>query len=179
MSQHNTQAQDQTDTAAAPSARWYLVQSRPQQAERAEENLQRQGYTVYHPKFTVERIRRGRKVEREESLFPNYLFIRLQRWVDNWYPLRSTRGVARLVSFGKEPLPVQEQLIQAIQARIEQGATQPAFTPGQPVEITEGAFKGLDAIFKAQKDEQRVLLLIELLHRQHTVQLPLTAIRSA
>ena len=32
------------------SARWYLVQSKPRQAQRAEINLMRQGYVVYHPK---------------------------------------------------------------------------------------------------------------------------------
>jgi transcriptional antiterminator RfaH len=163
----------------APAARWYLIQTRPQQAERAEENLQRQGFTVYHPRLTRERILRGKRVAREESLFPNYIFINLRRWVDNWYPLRSTRGVARLVTFGKDPLPVDDGIIDEIRRRIEGNSVQPALTPGQQVQVTQGPFKGLDAIFKAQKDEQRVLLLIELLHRQVTVNVPLTDVRSA
>jgi transcriptional antiterminator RfaH len=162
-----------------PASRWYLIQTRPQQAERAEENLERQGYRVYHPRYTREYIRRGRRVVREESLFPNYLFINLRRWVDNWAPLRSTRGVLRLVSFGKEPLPVDDQLIDAIRRRIEANALEPALKPGQPVEIIDGPFKGLDAIFKAEKDEHRALLLIELLHRQLTVNVSLAALRSA
>lgn len=165
----------ETDVEAAP--RWYLVQSRPRQAERAAANLVRQGYSVFHPQVTVERIHRGRRLVVEESLFPNYLFIRLSRWVDNWYPLRSTRGVARLVSFGREPLPVQDAMIAEIQRRLDARPTQVDLSPGQKVEIIEGPFRGLEAIFKIHQGERRVQLLIELLHRQVTLTIPIADIR--
>jgi transcriptional antiterminator RfaH len=156
---------------------WYLVQAKPRQAERAELNLMRQGYRVYHPRIMVERIRRGRRIVAEESLFPNYLFIRLQRWVDNWYPLRSTRGVARLVAFGHEPLHVDDDLIEEIRRRLLERPSEPALSIGQRVQIVDGPFRGLDAIFKSHQGEQRVQLLIELLHRQVTLTLPLASIR--
>jgi len=162
---------------ASARARWYLVQARPRQTQRAEDNLARQGYTVYHPRILVQRVRRGARIDVQESLFPNYLFIRLARWVDNWYPLRSTRGVARLVSFGRDPLPVDDGLVEQIQRRIEQTATMPAFTPGQRVEIVQGPFKGLDAIFKEQREERRVLLLIEMLQRQVCASVPFDDVR--
>jgi transcriptional antiterminator RfaH len=156
---------------------WYLVQAKPRQAERAELNLMRQGYRVYHPRIMVERIRRGRRLVAEESLFPNYLFIRLQRWVDNWYPLRSTRGVARLVAFGKDPLHVDDDLIEEIRRRLLERPSEPALSIGQRVQIVDGPFRGLDAIFKSHQGEQRVQLLIELLHRQVTLTLPVASIR--
>lgn len=37
-----------------------------------------------------------------ESLFPGYLFIQLDQLNDNWHPIRSTRGVNQLVTFGKQ-----------------------------------------------------------------------------
>jgi transcriptional antiterminator RfaH len=158
-------------------AQWYLVQSKPRQAERAEANLVHQGYSVFHPRLMVERIRRGRRVTVEESLFANYLFIRLRRWVDNWYPLRSTRGVSRLVGFGQGPLPVEDRLIEEIQRRLAVAPTESALSPGQQVRIVEGPFRGLDAIFKAHQGERRAQLLIELLRRQVTVSLPIADIR--
>lgn len=159
--------------------RWYLVQSRPRQAERAEFNLRNQGYVVYHPRLSVERIRRGRRLRCEESLFPNYLFIRLQRWVDNWHPLRSTRGVARLVGFGGEPRPVDDALIEDIRQRLDRQrqCVEPTLEAGQPVSITEGPFRGLDAIFQTYDGEQRAILLIELLHCPSRLNLPLSAFR--
>jgi len=163
--------------ALEPAPLWYLVQTRPRQAERAETNLACQGYRVFHPRVVVERIRRGRRVPCEESLFPNYLFIRLRRWVDNWYPLRSTRGVARLVAFGEDPLPVEDRLIDEIQRRLEGPPITPTFEAGEAIEIVEGPFRGLDAVFKAHKGADRVLLLIDMLHRQVTVTLPAASVR--
>ena len=150
----------------ARSPRWYLLQSRPNQVERAEQNLARQGYTTFLPRFSARRVRRGRQVTVETALFPNYLFIRLDHWSDNWYPLRSTRGVSRLVTFGADPLPVPDRLIDAIRKRLEQSNVAPAFTPGERVELIDGPLRGLNAIFVAQRDDERVVLLIELLHRQ-------------
>ncbi|WP_462321322.1 transcription/translation regulatory transformer protein RfaH [Halochromatium sp.] len=172
-------ADTQSSASHSDCPRWYLVQSRPNQADRAEENLLRQGYSTFLPRFSAQRIRRGRRVEVQTALFPNYLFIRLSRWSDNWYPLRSTRGVSRLVTFGSNPLPVPDNLIEAIRQRIEQGTIKPAFAPGERVELIEGPFQGLDAIFAAQRDEERVILLIELLHRQVQVTVPVSGIRKS
>jgi transcriptional antiterminator RfaH len=157
---------------------WYVVQSKPRQVERAQLNLERQGYEVFLPRITVERVQRKQRHLAEEPLFPNYLFIRLQRWVDNWYPLRSTRGVSRLVAFGNEPVPVDERLIDAIAQRCAECAGPPALEPGQPVEILDGPFAGLGAIFQTRHGEQRVQLLIELLHRTVTVSVPRQQVRA-
>lgn len=171
------QQESEPSASSTPKPRWYLVQSRPNQAERAEANLLRQGYITFLPRFSVHRVRRGRRVEVKAALFPNYLFIRLNRWSDNWYPLRSTRGVSRLVTFGADPLPVPESLIDAIRSRLEQQTVEPKFQPGEQVELVDGPFCGLNAIFAAQHDEERVILLIELLHRQLRITTPIGSIR--
>ena len=156
---------------------WYVVQAKPRQADRAENNLVRQGYSVYHPKVQVEHVRRGRRCLVEESLFPNYLFIRLHRWLDNWYPLRSTRGVSRLLSFGGEPLAVADDLIESIRCRASQVAIAPILNPGDRIQIVDGPFSGVEAIFETQRGEDRVRLLIEILHRQVAVTVPVESIR--
>ncbi|MBK1643826.1 transcription/translation regulatory transformer protein RfaH [Thiocapsa imhoffii] len=167
--------QENPESAARPL--WYLVQSKPRQEDRAEFNLAQQGYCVYRPCLMVEHIRRGRRVQVEESLFPNYLFIQLQRWVDNWYPLRSTRGVSRLVAFGGEALPVEDQLIDEIRCRLAAQPLNTVMQPGQKVEIIQGPFRGLDAIFQTHRGEQRVQLLLEMLHRPVSVTIPIADIR--
>lgn len=176
-----TQAQQtsgSTSCDASPPS-WYLVQSRPNQLERAQENLARQGYTTFLPRYTKKCVRRGRLVKHDAALFPNYLFIRLNRWSDNWYPLRSTRGVSRLVTFGADPLAIPDRLIDAIRERVKQHGVQPAFKPGETVELIDGPFRGLNAIFDAQRDEERVILLIDLLHRQLRVTTPIGNIRKS
>src|SRR5690606_41037685 len=68
---------------------------------RARENLENQGFTCFLPELSVERLRAGRRIQREEPLFPGYLFIRLDR-ASGWHTVRSTRGVQKLVTFGNQ-----------------------------------------------------------------------------
>ncbi len=116
----------------------------------------------------------------EDSLFTNYLFIRLRRWIDDWSPLRSTFGVCRLVSFGNEPLPVPDMPIDGIRQRLATAPVQPVFQPGQVLRVDAGVLSGLDAIFDAYDGEDRARLLIRMLGRPTEVVLPLSCLaRSA
>src|SRR5262245_32722862 len=98
--------------------RWYLIHCKPRQDERALENLERQNFHCYRPVRRVERSRDGRKYAAAEPLFPRYLFIRLDRLNDNWYLIRSTRGVNRIVRFNEYPVPVSDEIIDGIRARL-------------------------------------------------------------
>ena len=161
--------------------RWYLIQCKPRQDSRAEENLTRQAFKCYRPTQQVERIRRGRRTTSLESLFPGYLFIRLDQLNDNWHPIRSTRGVNQLVTFGKQPIAVADVLIEQLQQRLQNQPTVPpldsiALEPGDPIRITSGSYKELEAIFLSHDGAERILILLQLLHREHTLSVPITAI---
>lgn len=161
---------------------WYLLQCKPRQDERAEEHLKNQSFTCYRPLIAVEKRKNGRLVTVKESLFPGYLFVHL-RLEDNWAPLKSTRGVSRIVSFGKGslPYPVADSLIHTLHQRVEQqtSTTVPLFTSGEKVLIQEGCFANLEAIFEQMDGEHRVILLLNLLGRQQSVAVPLSAVRSS
>jgi transcriptional antiterminator RfaH len=159
------------------AAAWYLVQCKPRQDERAEDNLARQGYHCYRPLHRCERIVRGSRQTTVESLFPGYLFIALADDA-NWAPLRSTRGVNRLVAFGNMPLKVDERFIEQLQRRCE-NTVQSALQPGDLVRITAGDFVELDAIFMAMDGEERALLLLNILNRQQRVSVPLASVAKA
>ena len=153
---------------------WYLVHCKPRQDERAEEHLVRQGYVCYRPQHTCERVVRGRRQAVVESLFPGYLFIQLAADA-NWAPLRSTRGVSRVVAFGGMPLRLDNSLIVHLQQRTA-APVKPVLEAGDSVRITEGGFAELDAIFVAMDGEQRVLLLLNMLNRQQQISMPLANI---
>lgn len=153
---------------------WYLVQCKPKQDERAEENLVRQGYECSRPLCSRERLLRGKRQLVQESLFPGYLFIHMPLGA-NWAPLRSSRGVARVVAFGGQPLPVSQQLVEQLQARALTAVVSP-FKPGDKVTVKEEGFSGLDSIFMCMDGEERVILLINLMNRQQQISLPLASI---
>lgn len=151
---------------------WYLLQCKVRQDERAEENLVRQGYECLRPTLSRERVIRGKRQRVVESLFPGYLFIRVAVGA-NWGPLRSTRGVLRVVGFGEGALPIDVEVIAQLKQRVEQVSSPPVLIPGETVHIVSGPFAELDAIFCAMDGDERVVLLLNLLQREQKIRVPL------
>jgi transcriptional antiterminator RfaH len=159
--------------------RWYLVQCRARQEERALEHLERQGFECYRPLYERERLRRGRRCFARAALFPGYLFIRLDRIHDNWLPICSTRGVIQIVRFNDYPLPVADGIVEEIRRRIErQPIREPCLKSGERVVIAEGSFAGVEAIFIASDGDERVMLLINILQSEQTLSFPVESVRS-
>ena len=106
----------------------------------------------------------------DEPLFPRYLFIRLGQGdsARSWAPIRSTKGVSRLVSFGVEPAKVADSLVEALRVRESSVQAEPErlFKPGERVRLTEAPFAGIEGIYQMADGERRVMVLIELLSKQ-------------
>nr|WP_298248975.1 transcription/translation regulatory transformer protein RfaH [uncultured Halomonas sp.] len=165
------------DDAAVP--RWYVIQCKGGESFRATENLVNQDYEVFHPVLEVQKKRRGKLTWVTEPLFPSYLFIRLDRLVSNWRPIRSTRGVLRLVSFGDTPIAVDSALVATLRdkgSERDQDANL-YFQAGETVQITEGPFKELQAVFESHKGEERAIVLLNMLHRQQRLVMPVSRLR--
>ncbi|MBF7144290.1 MULTISPECIES: transcription termination/antitermination NusG family protein [Pseudomonas] len=144
------------DTAVAhcpvthcPAAQWYVIQTKPRQEARAQAHLVRQGFECYLP---VAEYAAGASVAQlvPTPLFPGYLFIRIAREA-SWYPIRSTRGVARVVAFGPQPCAVNDGLIAGLRQR---------------------SGSGLEAIFLCNDGDKRAVILLALLAHQQRVALP-------
>jgi transcriptional antiterminator RfaH len=146
---------------------WYLVHTKPKQEKCALQNLQQQGYQCYLPIFPIEKLRQGVLAVADEPLFPRYLFIRLGQGssAKSWSPIRSTKGVNRLVSFGIELAKIDDDLINLI--KVQEAAIQNKpkrlFTPGERVRLTKGAFAGIEGVYQMSDGERRAMVLIELL----------------
>ena len=146
---------------------WHLVHTKPKQEKCALQNLQQQGYQCYLPIFPIEKLRQGVLSVADEPLFPRYLFIRLGQGssAKSWSPIRSTKGVNRLVSFGVELAKIDDSLINLIKAQEAAAQNEPErlFTPGERVRLTKGAFAGIEGIYQMDDGERRAMVLIELL----------------
>jgi transcriptional antiterminator RfaH len=152
---------------------WYLLTSKPHKDQMAEENLRNQDYEVYRPLAKRLHKYRNKMIVRTESLFPRYMFVHLDSGIeDNWAPIRSTFGVGAFVRFGRESLPprVPDDLILTLKAKEdtlgERAIDLDRFHKGDKVVITDGPFKGLEAIFDKYDGEQRSIILLNLLSNQ-------------
>ncbi|WP_168016553.1 transcription/translation regulatory transformer protein RfaH [Halomonas salinarum] len=162
-------------------ARWYVIQCKGGESFRAAEHLANQAFDVFHPVLEVQKKRRGKLTWVAEPLFPYYLFIRLDRIASNWRPIRSTRGVLKLLTFGEEPVAVADSLIEMLR---QNASTAPDdetanvyFRAGESVEITEGPFQDLKAVFESQRGEERAIVLLNMLHKQQRLEIPVAQLR--
>lgn len=158
-------------TDSASNATWYLIQTKPRQEARAEEHLLRQHFECYRPVQAQAAATKTRRLV-DEALFPGYLFIRMDL-SHSWYPIRSTRGVSRIVSFGSLPCPVPDALIEQIQQRLQAPAPTPAaaFVQGERVLVKTGN-SDLQAIFLSNDGEERAVILLNLMQREQRITLP-------
>lgn len=160
---------------------WYLVHTKPRQERCALENLERQGYMCYLPTLPSEKLRQRTLTISDEPLFPRYLFIRLGTGdsAKSWSPIRSTKGVSRLVSFGNEPAKVDDALITTLQTHEAALQSQPErlFQPGERVRLTSGAFSGVEGIYQMADGERRVMVLIEIMSKSVRVNVTPTDLR--
>lgn len=144
---------------------WYLVFSKPREEEKAWWNLDRQGFRCFLPYARVVRRRQRRYRVRIEPLFPRYLFIRLAAGVEDWSPIRSTYGVSKLVRFGTWPARVPDELVEAIRTRTREGYCDLIPDPlqqGERVRVLDGPFKDYEGIFRTERSEERVMILLDV-----------------
>ena len=160
---------------------WYLVHTKPRQEACALQNLNHQGYDCYLPLLSSEKILRSQIIKASEPLFPRYLFIRLDtgHTAKSWTPIRSTRGVSKLVSFGNQPARVADELVESIRARESSGGINEKrlFKPGEPIRVVGGPFAGVEGIFQSLDGTQRVMILIELMSKPVKMAVSPTSIR--
>jgi transcriptional antiterminator RfaH len=148
---------------------WYLVHTKPRQEKCALENLQWQGYECYFPTMPAEKLRLGKISTAQHPLFPRYLFIRLGQGpsAQSWTPIRSTKGVSRLVTFGNTPAKVDDALIHVLRSQESAAQIEPErlFKSGERVRITAAPFADIEGIYQMTDANQRVMVLIELMSK--------------
>ena len=155
---------------------WYAIHTKPRQESLAAENLRHQAFEIYLPKIKQPRRQRLKWKDTIEPLFPRYLFIRLELGSDNIAPIRSTRGVSRLVSFSGLPATVPDPFIDALRQLTDPDTEllpteETLFEAGKTVTIVDGPLQGLEAIFKAHDGEQRSIILLDILGKTQQIRI--------
>lgn len=156
------------DTAAlAATPTWFAAQLRPNGAQIAKINLERQGFRTFLPR--VERDRRtGTKFQSVlQPLFPGYIFLTFPDAPGAWRSISNTRGVTRLVCVASnQPSALPAGLVEALMAQCDANGlvTPPDLPqPGETVRLTRGPFAEFLGEVLSVDADRRVWMLIELL----------------
>src|SRR6185437_3824772 len=170
-----------TDIAGS---RWYVVQTQVNCEAKAAQNLQRQGYDIYLPRY-LRRRRHARKVDfTAKPLFPRYMFVAIDMTTQRWRAIQSTFGVSRLVCNGDDPALVPDGVVSRLKASEDEKGfvkldAKPAFAPGDRVRVLAGAFMDNAGLFSGMADHDRVAILLDMLGRKVRVLLDADMVAAA
>jgi transcriptional antiterminator RfaH len=166
--------------------RWYVVYTQPRCEERALWHLSKQGFRCFLPKLSKLRSHARRKAMILEPLFPRYLFARFDCSMTRWRAINGSRGVVQLLTQGPEPIPVPQGVIERLVAETDAGGATSlsalgVLWQGRKVRINDGVFAGQTAEIEAlpASGSARVRLLLSLLGRTSSVELPACALEPA
>jgi transcriptional antiterminator NusG len=171
---------------AGPSAiayPWFALQVRGRRELAVAEYLRGQGYEWFLPLYNCKKRWSDRIKEAESPLFPGYLFCRFD---PQWrLPILKIPGVIQIVGSNRQPAPVDEHEITAIQTLIASGSQNqpwPFLEVGDLVRIESGPLSGLEGILVEFRGRHRLVLSVTLLQRSVAVELHseiVTSLRSS
>jgi transcriptional antiterminator RfaH len=174
----NLDESDQSGQASLTSLSWHVVHTKPRQELRAQENLINQGYECFLPMIRVQKARQGRLHTVDEPMFSRYLFARFNPLEQSWGAIRSTLGVARLVSFGQQPAKVPDEIIEFLRQAPEQEVRK-MFAPGDAIDVKWGALEGAFGTYDAHDGELWAFVLIDFLGKPTRFRVALDELRLA
>lgn len=161
------------------SMNWYALRSKPRKEEVVWRQIRIQGFEVFYPRLKVQPVNpRSRKWR---PYFPGYLFVKADINQVGLSAFQWMPHAMGLVCFGDEPAVVPDNLVIAIQKRVEEiaaagGELFDGLHQGDKILINDGPFAGYEAIFDARiPGTERVRVLLQLLNSQRQVPVELNA----
>jgi len=154
--------------------RWYVLNTKSKHEKQAEQNLRRMGVESFLPLLQEQRVIRRKVRTVIAPLFPGYLFVRINL-SEHYRAVTYARGVRKIVEFGATPVEVDIAMIDAIKSRLPGPEVCVLERPkelssGQLVQIRDGPFVGLEAVFMRQMSgHQRAMVFLRTLALQARV----------
>ena len=125
----------------------------------------------------------GQKVEKEQKLFPSYVFVKMIMTDDSWYVVRNTRGVTGFVGPGSKPVPLTPAEIKSLGITLPgteapKPVVQFAGKVGDQVMILSGAWENTVGEITAINDGKQCLTInVEMFGRETPVELSFSEIK--
>ena len=149
---------------------WYALRSKPNREENLWREVCARGYEAFFPQIRVQPV--NPRARRMRPYFPGYLFVRIDLLTVGFSALAWMPYSIGPVCFDLQPSPVPEELIHALQHRVEQinaagGELFDRLKSGDVVQINAGPFAGYETIFDIRlPGTERVRVLLTLISKQ-------------
>jgi len=172
-----------TTQAAGTEAKWYVIHTQTGYENKVKQALEQRVkslsveekiFDVIIPMRQIVVVKKGKKSQAQEKVFPGYVLVRMILDDDSWVVVRTTEGVTGFVGAGLKPTPISEKEVLAIMKFVtqEQPKFKTKFSVGEAVKITEGPFTDFLGTIEAIDEERgKVRVLVSIFDRETPVEL--------
>jgi transcriptional antiterminator RfaH len=155
--------------------KWLVAYTKPRLELVALQNLERQSFEAYLPRYKKFKNTDAGPVPVFEPMFPRYILFRPSKAEQSIEAVRSTKGISHVVRFGFEPGVVSASMVATLkefetsqnQATLQEMSN---FKAGQKVKLKHVALGALEGLVQSVSSK-RVAVLLEILGRPTLVQL--------
>lgn len=158
---------------------WHVIRIQPRAEYLAAEELIRDGYEIYFPRFKSVYARAGHA---DTPLFPGYMFIRCDPKNEGWPSFRMAHRVAGWVNFQGFVPTIPNEIVDALAQRLDEKSGGQGlwrrFKPGDVVQVVAGALEGLgEVIEQAKSPTGKAKVLLEFMGRMVEAKVPWDALQ--
>lgn len=176
-------AVEQDKPAKTAQKRWYIVHTYSGHENKVKVNLEKRieymnmGEKIFRvevPQKTVTQIKGGKKLEREEKIFPGYVLVEMIMDDDSWYVVRHTAGVTKFVGSAKKPVAAKDSEIKKIihRSQTQTQKIQLDVKAGDKVRIISGPFSDfVGDITEVYPDKSKLRANVSIFGRETPVEL--------
>jgi transcriptional antiterminator NusG len=131
-------------------------------------------FSVVVPTEKKIKVKRGKRVEEEEKIYPGYVLVDMIVTDDSWYVVRNTPRVTGFVGSGVHPVPLKQDEIEVLFKRMQ------AETPKHTIDlelddavmIVDGPFKEFEGkVSEVDEERGKVKVLVSMFGRETPVEL--------
>lgn len=165
------------------NARWYVVHTYSGHENKAAAAIKQRidamkivgrVFDILVPTRDTVSVKRGKKEESKEKIFPGYILVRMILDDDSWLVVRTTPGVTSFVGIGNRPTPLSDKEVQAILkfSLLSAPKFKSAFSIGEAVKIIDGPFADfLGSVESIDDTKGKIKALVSIFGRETPVEL--------
>ena len=182
LDQPNIAPPEQTSDVPA-EARWYVLHTYSGHEnkvaaaikQRSEAmNIANRVFGVLVPTRDTVTVKRGKKEDVKEKIFPGYILVQMILDDDSWLIVRTTPGVTSFVGIGNRPTQLSPKEVEAIQkfAQLAAPKFKTSISVGEAVKIIDGPFADfLGSVESVDEARGKVKVLVSIFGRETPVEL--------
>ena len=155
---------------------WYVIYTKPRHEKKTASSLKAIGIEFFLPLVKKMRVWSDRRKYVDEALFPSYVFVRLDD-LKSYFTSLDIHGILYYVRAANQIAIIHDEVIDNLKcmianSNIELEVSSEEIPPGEHVVIKDGLLIGKKCEVVKYSGKEKVLVRIELLHRNILVDVP-------